>query len=134
MRVPGSEAEAFDRERAPGGRPWRVRWIRINCEHVRSIVRASMEDVLPCKFVSIRRHISTAFFENLTLGRAAATRLSALAARVRGCRSNLRQVFSRQAAKGGCGSATRSGISFGGERQLKPRGVRVRALAVTGRQ
>jgi type II secretory pathway pseudopilin PulG len=67
-----------------------------------------MEDVLPCKFASIRRHISTAFFENLTLGRAAAARLSALAARVRACRSNLRQVFSRQAAKGGCGSATRA--------------------------
>jgi hypothetical protein len=37
MRVPGSEADAFDRERAPGVRPWGVTLIRINCEHVRSI-------------------------------------------------------------------------------------------------
>ena len=77
MRVPGSEADAFDRERGAG----RSTLGSDVDSHVRSIVRASMEDVQPCKFASIRRHISTAFFENLTLGRAAATRLSALAAR-----------------------------------------------------
>jgi hypothetical protein len=42
-----------------------------------------------CKY---QEDISTAFFENLTLGRAAAARPSALAARVRACSSNLRQV------------------------------------------